>query len=73
MVARRRGRVYSSNASWGIAASAGDREGEKERKKRERKRVVGTYARMGDPRSYFRRGSLCIVRKMEMESAVICL
>lgn len=47
--------------------------GEKERKKRERKRVVGTYARMGDPRSYFRRGSLCIVRKMEMESAVICL
>lgn len=24
-------------------------------------------------RSYFRRGSLCIVRKMEMESAVICV
>lgn len=67
--------------------SASDREGEREKKKKKRRRrrskearerwrrrgrVVHTHE-WAKAHSYFRRGSLCIVRKMEMEPAIICV
>ena len=64
--------------------SASDREGEREKKKKRRRskearerwrrrgRVVHTHE-WAKAHSYFRRGSLCIVRKMEMEPAIICV